>query len=72
MGGLPPVDSTAFSVLVPRSVIPTDFAKEALGLDVSSYPYTYFDVADDFRSKLFNLTEYDPSCNLVCRWSNVQ
>lgn len=57
---------------MPRSVIPTDFAKEALGINVTTYGYNYDEVADDIRHQMFNLTEYDTSCDTtMCRWEKV-
>lgn len=71
LGSLPPVDSPLLSAFVPRSVIPTSFAQEALGLDPDAYPFTFDQAADELRSHLFNLTEFDPDCNIICRWSNL-
>lgn len=71
LGVLPAVDSPLLASLVPRSAIPTDVVKEALGLNVTVYPYSFADVADDLRHQLFNLTQYDTSCDLVCRWQMV-
>ncbi|XP_034256291.1 juvenile hormone esterase-like, partial [Thrips palmi] len=68
LGKLPPIESPLLERMVPRSVIPTDFAKKALGIDPAAYSHTFTEAADDFRQQLFNMSAYDTNCKLICRW----
>ncbi|XP_034248499.1 juvenile hormone esterase-like [Thrips palmi] len=70
LGQLPAIDNPALERMLPRSVIPTDFAKKALGIDPATYTHTFDEVLDDFRQQLFNVTAIDPTCDLMCRWEN--